>query len=168
MPITASVLGTLIENELAGLSDPRVVQHVRGMLVEPHVVLLDWDYGNPGEQYPCWIVLGDSQSANEIAYCEYGFGPRCPWGLVTYQREKEVRSMGMDSGWFTSFLDAFFESNASAELPIWKAIKVEADGTRTPLTEEGAWDTTWRCIFELRARDPTGHYECGHSISSEK
>jgi hypothetical protein len=83
MSVTARVLETAIEGELAGVSDSRVVQHIRGMLVAPHVVLRNWDYGEPGQQYPCWFVLQDAQSSGEIAYCEYGFGPRCPWGLVS-------------------------------------------------------------------------------------
>ena len=112
MPVTARGLDTLIESELAGVSDARVIRHVRGMLVEPHIVFRNWDYGEPGQQYPCWMVLRDAKSGGEIAYCEYGFGPRCPWGLVSSGHEEKDRSMGMDSGWFASFLDAFFESAA--------------------------------------------------------
>jgi hypothetical protein len=73
--------------------------------------------------------------------------------------------MGMDSGWFTTFLYAFFESFACVELPIWKVIRVEADGSRTHFTDEAAWDETWRRISELRTHDPSGRYECGHSIA---
>src|SRR6267154_2221046 len=53
------------------------------MLIEPYVLLRYWDYGEPGQQYPCWMVLRDDHSGGEVAYCEYGFGPRCPWGLIT-------------------------------------------------------------------------------------
>jgi hypothetical protein len=67
-------------------------------------------------EYPCWFQ--DAQSGGEIAYCEYGFGPRCPWGLVSSADEERHRSMGMGSGWYTTFLDAFFESFACVELPI--------------------------------------------------
>ena len=165
MPVTARVLESLIENELAAVTDARVVKHIRGMLVEPHVVLRDWDYGAPGQQYPCWIVLRDAQSGGEIAYCEFGFGPPCPWGLMRGSgHEERNQSMGADSGWFTTFLDAFFDSFACAALPIWKVIRVEADGIRTPLTDEDAWDATWSRISELRTSDPTGRYECGHGI----
>ena len=165
MSVTASDLKTLIESELAAVSDPRVIQQIRKLLVEPYVELRNWDYGEPGQQYPCWIVFRDMQSRTEIAYCEYGFGPRCPWGLVSSADEEQHRSMGMDSGWFTTFLDAFFESTACVELPIWRVIKVEADGTRTHLTDENAWDATWRRIYKLRLDDPTGRCECGYAIT---
>lgn len=165
MPITARVLEASIESELATVSDERVVGHIRGMLVEPHVVLCNWDYGERGQQYPCWFVLRDTHSGAEIAYCEYGFGPRCPWGLVGSGPGEKDRHVGMDSGWFATFLDAFFDSFACVELPIWKVFKVEADGSRSPLSEEGAWDETWRRVYELRNGDPTSRYDCYHSIS---
>ena len=89
------------------------------VLVEPHVVLRGWDYGTPGQQYPCWIVLNDSgHSGAVIAYCEFGFGPRCLWGLVGSSDAPADSQMGMGSGWFPSFLNAYFESFAAPELPI--------------------------------------------------
>jgi hypothetical protein len=163
MTITSEDLKTLIEVELATLSDVRVVAHIRAMLVEPHVLLRGWDYGEPGQQYPCWMVLMDDRSGGEIAYCEYGFGPRCPWGLVS--SAKEYQSMGMDSGWYTSFLDAFFNSFACVDLPIWRVFKVEPDGTRTAMTDEGPWEPTWSRVNDLRSNEPTNRYECSHSIN---
>ncbi|MGJ4950750.1 hypothetical protein [Bradyrhizobium sp. HKCCYLS20291] len=165
MSIDPELLESLVEGELAAVSDERVLAHIRGMLVAPHMVLRDWDYGQPGQQYPCWFVLRDPESGAEIAYCEHGFGPRCPWGLVSSADEPKFRHMGMDSGWSTSFLDAFFESFACVALPIWKVIKVDADGSRTCLTDEGAWDSTWQRVYELRDRDPTARYDCGHDIA---
>ena len=146
MPIDAKNLKILIEGELATLSDDRVIAHIRSMLIEPYVLLRYWDYGEPGQQYPCWMVLRDDHSGGEVAYCEYGFGPRCPWGLVSSGSEPKYQSMGMDSGWFTSFLDAFFDSFACLELPIWRVFRTEPDGTRTAVTDEGAWEPTWSLI----------------------
>jgi hypothetical protein len=134
MPVSAEILNALIENELAILSDARVTAHIRGLLVKPYPILRSWDYGEPGQQYPCWMVLSDDRSGGEIAYCEHGFGPRTPWGLVSSSCEH--RSMGMDSGWFTTFLDAFFESIACVELPIWRVFREEPDGTRIPVTQK--------------------------------
>jgi hypothetical protein len=72
--------------------------------------------------------------------------------------------MGMDSAWYSSFLDAFFESFACVELPIWMVFRVEPDGARIPVTGEGAWQATWDRIYDLRSRDPTKRYECDHSV----
>ena len=73
--------------------------------------------------------------------------------------------MGMDSGWFFAFLDAYFGSWAAAKLPIWKIVKEEPDRTLIPLSDEGAWGSTWDRIKELRNSDPSGRYHCRHSIT---
>jgi hypothetical protein len=166
MAVDAHFLRTLIEDELTTLSDVRIVAHVMEMLVEPRAVLRSWDYGERGQQYPCWIVLEDpAHSFNAIAFCEHGFGPKCPWGLISSGDTPSDMSMGMDSGWFLSFLDAYFESWAAIELPIWKIMKEEPDRTLVPLSDEGAWVSTWDRINELRSSDPSGRYHCRHGIT---
>ena len=66
----------------ARMADARVMNHIRSLLVEPRPVLGDWEYGHKGQQYVCWIVLEDHASKTGIAYCENGFGPTAPWGLI--------------------------------------------------------------------------------------
>src|SRR6266511_270489 len=111
MQVDAEKLSELVKRELAGVSDARVVEHIRGLLVSPNILLREWDYGPPGQQYPCWIVLNDTEGSDTaIGYCEYGFGPRCPWGLLYCGDNPTNQSMGMDSGWFPTFLEAFFDS----------------------------------------------------------
>ena len=41
-----------------------------------------WDFGEPGQKFPCWIVLDHLPTNTCIAYCENGFGPSYPWGLL--------------------------------------------------------------------------------------
>ena len=131
MPIDADALKALINGELEHLSDARVREHIRGLLVEPEVVLRHWDYGQAGEQYPCWAVLNHPASNTGIAYCESGFGPRNPCGLVGLGD----RSIGMDSGWFPTFLEAYFDSFAATDLSIWRVFKVGLTGDREPATD---------------------------------
>jgi hypothetical protein len=50
MAIDADALKRLVERELEPLTDARVIARVRSPLVEPKVVLRDWDYGEPGQQ----------------------------------------------------------------------------------------------------------------------
>jgi hypothetical protein len=114
MAINIEILKVLVEGELARMADARVASQIRSLLTEPKPVLRDWDYGEKGEQYVCWIVLEEPASKTGIAYCESGFGPKAPWGLIFL----EDSSMGMDSGWFTTFLQAYFESSAASLLPI--------------------------------------------------
>jgi hypothetical protein len=108
MAITSDAITELIERELSTLSDDRVIAHVRGMLIQPYSILRTWDYGEKGQQYHCWMVLEDNETAAEIAYCEFGFGPKCPWGLVSSADAPDHQHMGMDSGWYTSFVSVRF------------------------------------------------------------
>ena len=165
MAIDASQLKKLIDHELAHLSDARVKTHIQGLLVEPKPTLRDWDYGKPNEKYLCWQVLNDNESNFGISYCESGFGPRNPWGLVWLEsNEDKAISMGMDSSWYPTFLDAYFESSAAA-LPIWRVFKTSPLRAREPITDEGSWDDTWQRVMEYRKGDPAARYDCDHSIS---
>jgi hypothetical protein len=158
MAIDADALKNLIAGELAGVSDARIVKHVRELLIEPEPVLRDWDY-EKGQQYLCWTVL-KHDSGTGIAFCENGFGPKCPWGLVWLEGKGGYRSMGMDSAWFTTFVQAYFDSFASADLPIWRVFKIRDDGTAQPITEEAPWDEAWERVYELRKTDPQSRYYC--------
>jgi hypothetical protein len=168
MPIDGHTIKELIERELSTVSDHRVVSHIRRMLIEPYMILRIWDYGEEGQQLPCWMVLNDVGGSGEIAYCEFGFGPRCPWGLLSSGETPEDQHMGMDSGWFTSFLDAFFCSLASTELPIWRVFNGEVPWPGTPLTDEGTWEDAWKEVEELKETNPKGRYCAHHSITYAK
>jgi hypothetical protein len=167
MPIDGHAIKELIERELSTVSDNRIVSHIRRMLIEPYMILRTWDYGEKG-QYPCWMVLNDVGSSAEIAYCEFGFGPKFPWGLVSSGKAPEDQHMGMDSAWFASFLDAFFDSFASIELPIWRVYNGGPPWPGTPMTNEGTWDETWKEVEELRKANPEGRYFAHHSITYGK
>jgi hypothetical protein len=164
MTIDSDTLKKLIERELEYLSDARVTAHVRGLLVEPKVVMRGWDYGTPGEEYPCWQILSDDGSDFGIAYCEFGFGPRNPWGLVG-SLGGDPGSMGMDSAWFPTLLDAYFESSAATLLPIWRVFRTGSSGIREAITDENSWETTWKQVYESREVDPASRYDCDHAIA---
>jgi hypothetical protein len=134
MGVSPATVSALIEDELAKLGDRRVVEHIRGLLIPPQLQTRSWDYGAPGDTYPCWLVLAHRASNTGMAYSEFGFGPEMPWGLLFLD---EHTSMGMDSGWFAHFLDAYFDSMASSELPIWRVFQHQGgDFPGTPITGE--------------------------------
>lgn len=164
MAIDANTIKMSVDRELDQVSDVRILSHVRALRVEPKEVLRKWDYGRPEEKYICWSVLEHYKSNTSIAHCENGFGPKCPWGLVCLKGSDQEMSMGMDSGWFPTFLEAYFESFASADLPIWRVIKTDTSGSRHPITRENTWEETWERISELRKADPKSRYDCDHII----
>lgn len=163
MAVTPNALSANIECELAALGDPRVLDHIRSLLVPPKVQLRPWDYGTPNQEFPCWIVLEHSRSDTAIAFCEFGFGPRNPWGLLALDRERG--SMGMDSGWFNRFLDAYFESFAAADLAIWRVFESTASSSeRHPVSAEGSWDHTWAEVMRLRKEMPESRFDCWQNV----
>jgi hypothetical protein len=168
MTINPQALKALIDAELSLLKDIRVVAHIRALLVEPTPVMRDWDYGREGEQFPCWSVLEHSASNTGIAYCENGFGPRSPWGLVSLESHQLARAIGMDCSWYTTFLQAYFESKAATELAIWRVFRTDATGLRQPITNEGEWEKTWSQVMTLRKSDPANRYNCSTSILYER
>ena len=105
-----SIVANRVEQELGKICDPALVAAIRRLLVTPYSVDRDWNYGAPGEKYACWSVLEHPPSNTGIAYCEMGFGPQYPWGLVALSGD--FMDIGMDSGWYANLEDAMRESCA--------------------------------------------------------
>jgi hypothetical protein len=93
-----------VDQELSRISDPALLARICELRVPAYEVVREWDYGLPGEAYPCWTVMEHRRANIGIAYCEAGFGPWRPWGLV-FLSEPSM-SIGMDSGWFASLEEA--------------------------------------------------------------
>ncbi len=168
MTVTPKQIQALVDAELSALIDQRVVSHIRSLLVAPTAIMREWDYGAPGQSYPCWSVLDHPKSSTGIAYCEFGFGPRSPWGLVFLSGTSRM-SIGMDSGWYESFMEVFFESRAATELSVWRVFKQEGEAyPGNPLTEESDWDSTWSEVYKLRVADPSSRYHCSHSVPFQR
>jgi hypothetical protein len=161
MPVDPEKLKSLIERELANVRDDRVVQHVQSLLIEPRPEFRDWDYGAPNQQYLCWVVL-DHHSGTSIAYCEEGFGPRSPWGLIS--SDWRHGTMGMDSAWYPIFMEAYFESFASADLPIWRVFSMDTGWPGNPLTGELSWDAAWQQCEASKRENPGPRFGVHHMI----
>ena len=163
MAIQASQIKDQIENELTHVSHETVVDHIRQLLVIPHIVMRQWDYGEPETVYPCWSALEHPNSNTCICYSEHGFGPTYPWGLVNLKGNQNEMSMGMDSAWFPCFVETYLDSFVSAELPIWRVIQ---DGA--PISDESDWDSTWKEVYLLRETNKSSRYDCGHSVEYQR
>jgi len=158
-------IATAVDEDLANLRDPRVLASIKALRVTPPTpIRLGWDYGAPGETFDGWLVLSDPGQRTGIAYCDQGFGPKSPWGLIGIGEASP--SMGMDSGWFRRFMDAYFDSFSATDLPIWKVVRRNSDRTsRTPITEEMSWEEAWKIVHRLRKEDSGHAYDCEHDIS---
>ena len=104
MPTTLASVEALLDIELARITQPDLVTRIKQLIVPVRCGQVGWDYGDPGQTYPCWIVAYDPESNLAFAYSEHGFGPSYPWGLF---RKGPDQSMGMDSSWYLTLEDVF-------------------------------------------------------------
>ena len=158
MSTEPAFLNALITTELAAVADERVVGAISSLLVEPRAGLIDWDYGSPNQQFNCWTVFHDRLNNTEIVFCEEGFGPSMPWGLVPADAGDGRRSMGMDSGWFETFLEAWFDSFSATDLDVWRVFETDAAGLSRAVTAELAWDAAWLRRDELASSNMDAQY----------
>ena len=112
--LTVHRVSLLVDEELARITDADLQQRVRDLLVAPYAVERDWDYGPLGQRFTCWTVLEHSPSNTGIAYCQEGFGPGDPWGIV-YLSGKHM-NIGMDCSWFPTLETAMRESSAASDI----------------------------------------------------
>ena len=110
MPVDATRVKELVAAELRRFRDPAVLPRVGHLLVEPRPVERQWDYGSPDEWLVCWVALEHRESNTGIAYCDSGFGPENPWGLIFL--DGPHLGIGMDSAWFPGLEIAIKESMA--------------------------------------------------------
>lgn len=80
--LTAGEISSLVRQQLDRITDSVLVNRIHKLLVTPYPVERDWDYGHVGERFTCWTVQEHPPSNTGVAYCEQGFGPADPWGLV--------------------------------------------------------------------------------------
>lgn len=130
----------LVASELAAIADPLVCEGLAAILVTPWHRQLEWDYGAPGEAYPGWMVAEDRETDTGVAWCDQGFGPKNPWGLVSLSHA----SIGMDFGWFAGLEETFCESFAASPLEIWMVVRRGSGGGKKiiagPMDMHAAFD----------------------------
>ncbi len=161
--MTATEVEALTRDDMRALDDARVVAHVPALLVAPPRPLqLAWPYGAAGVTFDAFLVLDHPRSGTGIVHCQQGFGPAHPWGLIFTDRGP--LSTGTDDGWYPRFLDAYFESKASADVPIWRVREWQTSRDGAWLSGELPWDEAWAQVAELRASAPHGQHYCDHSI----
>ncbi len=135
---SAEEMSSIVKRELERISDSIVLEALQHLCVVPSCHERRWDYG-PGLSYQCWSVAEHEESNTLYIYCEEGFGPLIPWGIVSLSGTE----MGMDSNWFETLERAFYDSFAADPLPIWNVVKRNtADNERlvaTSLRGDEAW-----------------------------
>lgn len=104
----------LIKDELGKIDNSDRRESLSNILIDPYLEDREWDYSETKQTFPCWIVASPNESIL-FAFCEKGFGPDCPWGLLSSASQG---SMGPDSCWYSYLDDLYIQSGCwSGELP---------------------------------------------------
>ncbi len=109
---TSEEISELVREQLDQIKDEKIRSQIARWLIMPRLEEREWDYARYPEtvKFPCWFVLEHKDSNIGIAYCEEGFGPEKPWGMLWLTGGH--LSMGMDAGWCDDLEHAFVESMA--------------------------------------------------------
>jgi len=97
----------LVENEIAKIDQLELIEVIQNHRTTPRVESREWNYGYAS--YDCWILIENSKLNCAIAFCESGFDPESPFGVLAAHRGD--LSMGMDSEWYLSLEDAVRNSS---------------------------------------------------------
>ncbi len=103
MDQTRATIQQLVDTQLASITEPGRRDALSALLVVPECQSRSWDYGAEDERYSCWLVARISEFEIGIVYCERGFGPGNPWGIVSLRDD----AMGPDGAWHESLDQAF-------------------------------------------------------------
>ena len=103
MDRTPDDITALVESELARFRFNDVKEAFEKTLTAPERQEREWEYGPGGTSFECWVVARVSHEWG-IAYCQFGYGPSSPWGVVNLH---DQTYFGPDSCWYARLEDAF-------------------------------------------------------------
>jgi hypothetical protein len=127
--LTSESIKHLVSQQLAAITDPTVYEALSALLVEPVLSPRMWIDGDT--VYPCWTVAVDGITNTHYVYSGPDFYlPALLWGIVG----GSDHFLGMDSNWFETLERAFYDSWASAALPIWRVVKRATDDIERSVT----------------------------------
>jgi len=111
MNIDANGVADLVQSELGRVSEAKVLRLLAKYGVALRMESRPWGYAD--KVFPCWIVFEHRASNTGVAYCEEGFGPKKPWGLLWLNGDYPY--MGDDTQWFARLGDAVRDTFAYSD-----------------------------------------------------
>lgn len=110
MVIGRDEIVALTARELALIEDPARCSALAAILVEPRVEEREWLYSRDPVRYPYWVVAESVEQKILLVYCEQGFGPSFPWGVLYTGDHPMDQTLGMDAQWNWYLEEAFWRS----------------------------------------------------------
>ena len=124
--MNAAEITALVQLELKKINDPLVQSTILSLLISPSLHQRTWEWDRNENKFPCWTTIQDNRTDTSIVYCEHGFGPKTPWGLVFISKD----FFGGDFSWFRTMEQAFCDSFAASDLEIWNVVLTTEVGTK--------------------------------------
>ena len=113
MSRSVSAMKALVAKELEAAPDTTCRARLTSLLVEPRFQALSWEYGALDATRLCCVVAEVGDGDRALVYCEDGFGPHDPWGIVSLSEG----SMGSDDQWYGSLYDSAIGAGLCAAPP---------------------------------------------------
>lgn len=102
-PVSRDEVRAMVSEAVASISAPALRSAAESVLMEPRLEHVSWDYGQPGEKLPCWVIADLRPERHSLVlYCTTGFGPTYPFGVA----DADLATLGTDGNWYLSFEDA--------------------------------------------------------------
>ena len=98
-----SRVSEIVSLEIGAIFQRDLIDAIVPYLTRPRLEQREWNYTKESISHPCWVVLEHHRSNTCIAYCEHGFGPGYPWGLLSISGQDTT--MGMDDRWYSNLED---------------------------------------------------------------
>ena len=148
----------IVAKEILKIKDPIILNGLGQILIKPFKHLRTWDYSTTNEKFSCWSIALDSGTDTSLIYCDKGFGPKTPWGLVSTKN----LYFGMDSAWFNNLEECYLDSFAGGELPIWGVERHNEDNTKEIIVSDLIADKAFEIIESLRKKQVAEKYYIVH------
>jgi len=98
-------LKNLVTSQLSQIKNEERRNCISAILVEPFTEPREWDYSE-NTKHLCWVIAKPDEHSY-FAYCEGGFGPSAPWGIISIDSSG---SIGPDSCWYQFLEDLYIDA----------------------------------------------------------
>ena len=141
----ADEVNQLVRQQLDSIEDDVVRDAIVALLVEPFVQYRRWF--DDLEPETCWVVAVDPTNNICFMYSEEGFSPDVTWGMMF----TSDLYMGMDSNWYRTLEEAFYDSWTGTPFPVWNVVNPKADDKARVIESSLTLDQAIDMIAKLNA-----------------
>jgi len=107
--MTTEEFEVLMSSEISKVNQTEMLELIKSIKGQVRSETRIWNYGIENQEFTCWVAFEHLATKTSIVYCNKGFGPNYPWGLLSTNTPNN--DMGIDSQWYISLEDAIRNSD---------------------------------------------------------